>query len=154
MTALFDLYRTHFEKLVRYTTKFTKDESLAEEIVQGAFLKIMESGKFDSNRGPVAYLQKCCLNYYRNYLRKASKLDPLSDKEAELSTTIDFEGRIFNQEVRERVQKLPFKQRQAVNLFLDGYVFREIANEQESPYDTAKANFRHGVMKLRDSFKD
>ncbi|MNL64346.1 RNA polymerase sigma factor [compost metagenome] len=56
--------------------------------------------------------------------------------------------------LQKEVEKLPFKQRTALVLRVyEDLSFNEIANIMECPYDTAKANYRHALLKLRQSFE-
>lgn len=49
------------------------------------------------------------------------------------------------------IGKLALKQAQAVHLrLLNNMSFGEIAKEMNCPYNTAKANYRHGLLKLRE----
>ena len=52
--------------------------------------------------------------------------------------------------LRATIAKLPPKQRQALELrIFDDLGFKEIAEIMESPFDTAKANYRHALLNLR-----
>ena len=56
--------------------------------------------------------------------------------------------------IHEEVEKLPFKQRTALVLRVyEDMSFKEIAEVMECPYDTAKANYRHALLKLRQVFE-
>lgn len=49
------------------------------------------------------------------------------------------------------IAKLSIKQSQAVQLrLLSNLSFGEIAKEMNCPYNTAKANYRHGLLNLRE----
>ena len=53
--------------------------------------------------------------------------------------------------IRLEVEKLPEKQRIALTLrVFEDLSFKEIAAIMECPYDTAKANYRHALLKLRE----
>ena len=52
----------------------------------------------------------------------------------------------------EEIEQLPSKQKTAVLLRVyEDLSFKEIAQIMDCPYDTAKANYRHGLMKLKAS---
>ncbi len=63
------LYEAHYRKLVKLASFYTDDTETAEEVVQDAFLKLL-NGKYqiDSNVG--AYLRSMVLNGARSQLRK------------------------------------------------------------------------------------
>ena len=57
--------------------------------------------------------------------------------------------------IRQEVMLLPAKQQMALSLrIFDDLSFKEIAAIMKCPYDTAKANYRHALMKLRNRFKE
>lgn len=51
--------------------------------------------------------------------------------------------------VEKHVAQLPAKQSVAVTFRMHGMKFGEIATRMGCPYNTAKANYRHGIMNLR-----
>ena len=60
----------------------------------------------------------------------------------------------LSKEIQEEIDKLPTKQRTALILRVyEDLSFKEIADIMECPYDTAKANYRHALIKLKDSFE-
>ena len=60
----------------------------------------------------------------------------------------------LSQEIQEEIDKLPTKQRTALILRVyEDLSFKEIADIMDCPYDTAKANYRHALMKLKESFE-
>jgi DNA-directed RNA polymerase specialized sigma24 family protein len=53
------------------------------------------------------------------------------------------------------VDSLPERQRVALSLrVFEDLSFQEIAQIMECPYDTAKANYRHAVLKLKKALTD
>lgn len=70
--------------------------------------------------------------------------------EAEKTLVHSAVANILNTEV----EKLPFKQKTALVLRVyEDLSFNEIADIMECPYDTAKANYRHALLKLRQTFE-
>lgn len=56
--------------------------------------------------------------------------------------------------IEEVIRSLPERQRLAVTLRLyEDLSFEEIATIMECPYDTAKANWRHGLLKIQAALK-
>ena len=57
--------------------------------------------------------------------------------------------------IRNEVDKLPERQRVALSLrIFEDLSFKEIAEIMECPYDTAKANYRHALLKLRERMEE
>jgi RNA polymerase sigma-70 factor (ECF subfamily) len=55
--------------------------------------------------------------------------------------------------LQEKIDSLPVRQRTALVLRIyEDLSFKEIAEIMECPYDTAKANFRHAIQKLKLEF--
>ena len=53
--------------------------------------------------------------------------------------------------LRNEIDRLPEKQRMALTLrIFEDMSFKEIAEIMACPYDTAKANYRHALLKLRE----
>ena len=57
--------------------------------------------------------------------------------------------------LQKEVDRLPFKQKTALILRVyDDMSFAEIAEIMDCPYDTAKANYRHAILKLKDTLNN
>jgi RNA polymerase sigma-70 factor, ECF subfamily len=57
--------------------------------------------------------------------------------------------------IRMEIDKLPEKQRIALTLrIFEDLSFKEIAEIMKCPYDTAKANYRHALLKLRERLEE
>ncbi|MCJ8276295.1 MAG: RNA polymerase subunit sigma-24, partial [Bdellovibrionales bacterium] len=53
--------------------------------------------------------------------------------------------------VKELIKLLPDKKRRALELRVyKDMSFKEVASDMNCPYDTAKANYRHGLLKIRE----
>ena len=55
--------------------------------------------------------------------------------------------------MKKQIELLPEKQRLTLEMKLGGLNFKEIAQEMDCAYDTAKANYRHAVLKIRAQLK-
>ena len=56
--------------------------------------------------------------------------------------------------IHAEIEKLPFKQKTALILRVyEDLSFAEIATIMQCPYDTAKANYRHALLKLKETFE-
>ncbi|WP_316845767.1 RNA polymerase sigma-70 factor [Pedobacter psychrodurus] len=69
-TAFETLFKTHYNALHAYAQVILKDEDLAEEIVQGMFLKFWEKRTSLNIQSIKAYLYKCVYNDSLNYLKQ------------------------------------------------------------------------------------
>jgi len=69
-TAFEHLFKTHYNALHTYAQVILKDEDVAEEIVQGMFLKFWEKRDSLKIQSIKAYLYKCVYNDSLNYIKQ------------------------------------------------------------------------------------
>jgi RNA polymerase sigma-70 factor (ECF subfamily) len=139
--------------LFRLGLKLIGNLSQVDDILQDTFIKAYKSlDKFQGRSSFKSWLYQIFMNTLRNSLRGRPIL-PI-DK---LHIHIDFDGdqSIQRKQVAELIEtvikKLPPKQQMAVSLRIyEDLSFEEISNIMNCPYDTAKANFRHGLLKLKN----
>lgn len=154
--AFSELVLRHQKSLLRLAYRVLGDLELAQDVVQESFMKAYQ--KLDSFEGRSAFkswVYQITLNTAKNKLR--GKRPELVDiDKASISYDYDFEVAILNGDlktiVRAEVNKLPIKQKMALSLrIFEDLSFAEIAEIMKCPYDTAKANYRHALIKLRDT---
>lgn len=152
------LVKKHQRSLLRLSLKFTKDLASAEDVVQEAFMKAFERiHTFEGRSSFRSWLFQIAVNTAKNKLR--SRRDGHVDVEnVFLSVGAIAESKLQKEAVAKLIQKhideLPFRQRTALVLRVyEDMSFKEIADVMECPYDTAKANYRHALLKLRDEIK-
>ncbi|MCB0350699.1 MAG: sigma-70 family RNA polymerase sigma factor [Bdellovibrionales bacterium] len=157
--AFSELVLRHQKSLLRLAYRVLGDLEMAQDVVQESLMKAYQ--KLDSFEGRSAFkswVYQITLNTAKNKLR--GKRPELVDVEkTNIVYDFDFEDEILNQDlkiiVRAEVDKLPLKQRTALNLrIFEDMSFAEIAEVMHCPYDTAKANYRHALMKLRHTLGD
>ncbi|WP_316804431.1 RNA polymerase sigma-70 factor [Pedobacter nototheniae] len=68
--AFEQLFKTHYKALHVYAQVILKDEDIAEEIVQGMFLKFWEKRESLKIQSVKAYLYRCVYNDCLNYIRQ------------------------------------------------------------------------------------
>ena len=141
--------------MMRVALRITRDLELAEDVVQDSFIKAFQ--KLDSFEGRSSFkswMFQITMNTAKNKIRGTYReqlgVDNLqlareSTSVAEL-TLQDLQGFI-----RTIVDELPERQKLALNLrIFEDLSFKEIAEIMGCPYDTAKANYRHALMKLKE----
>ena len=117
-----------------------------------AFQKI---SSFEGRSAFKSWVYQITLNTAKNKLRGKHPETVDIDK-THLADDYDFEQEVLSGDLRimvkDEVAKLPLKQRTALSLrIFDDLSFAEIADVMKCPYDTAKANYRHALIKLRHS---
>ncbi len=138
--------------------RFLKDKAMAEDIVQESFIKIYRKiDLFEGRSSFKSWLTQVVLNTCKNKVRKHNRETlgfdtPRSARvqgPEEISIQLDIGEMLKNE-----IDLLPDKQKQALILRVyEDLSFKEIAEIMNSPYDTAKANYRHALMKLKDKFE-
>ncbi len=153
-----ELVKRHQKGLLRLSMRFVKDLDNAQDIVQESFIKSYEKlSSFEGRSSFKSWLYQITVNTARNRLRE-DRYD-FSDIEnvqigieavAEKNLVHRAVGDILNKEV----EKLPFKQKTALVLRVyEDLSFAEIATIMNCPYDTAKANYRHALLKLKEALE-
>ncbi len=139
--------------------RFVKDLDTAEDVVQEAFIKAYEKlHSFEGRSSFKSWLFQIAVNNARNKLRDSRK-NMVDIDNIQLAVGAEAESGMVHGAVagllQEEVDKLPDRQRTALVLRVyEDMSFKEIAEIMDCPYDTAKANYRHALMKLREVFEE
>lgn len=155
--AFSELVRRHQKALLRLCMRFVKDMSQAQDIVQDSFIKAYEKlDTFEGRSSFKSWLFQIGVNTAKNKLRDQFSKS-LSYDEVEFSVAAKAENQLIHNAVgtalKVEIEKLPFKQKTALILRVyEDLSFAEIATIMQCPYDTAKANYRHALLKLKEVF--
>lgn len=153
-----ELVRRHQRGVLRLSLRFVKDMDTAEDVTQEAFIKAYEKlSSFEGRASFKSWLFQIAVNTARNKLREWKK-DTVDVDDVQLAVAAEAETALVHGAVsdllQQEVDKLPHKQKTALVLRVyEDLSFNEIAEIMECPYDTAKANYRHALMKLRQTFE-
>lgn len=153
-----ELVKRHQRGLLRLSMRFMKDADIAQDVVQEAFIKSFEKlNLFEGRASFKSWLYQITVNTARNKLRE-NRYDFSNIDDVNLSVSANAESVLVHAAVSEIIQtevdRLPFKQKTALVLRVyEDLSFSEIAEIMECPYDTAKANYRHALMKLKETFE-
>ncbi len=156
--AFSELVKRHQRGLLRMSLRFLKDISHAEDVVQESFIKAFQKiNSFEGRASFKSWLYQITVNTARNKLRE-NKHDTTDLDDVQVGVRAVAESSLVQVAVAEMLQaevnKLPFKQKTALVLRVyEDLSFNEIAEIMDCPYDTAKANYRHAVIKLKQVFQ-
>ena len=156
--AFSELVKRHQRSVLRLSLRFVKDMGAAEDVTQEAFIKAYEKLNYFEGRATFkSWLFQIAVNTARNKIRE-SKRDTVDIDDVQLAVGAEAEKTLVHSAVANilntEVEKLPFKQKTALVLRVyEDLSFNEIADIMECPYDTAKANYRHALLKLRQTFE-
>ena len=157
--AFSQLVRRHQKALMRLCVRFMKDVDMAEDIVQESFIKAYERlNSFEGRASFKSWLFQIAVNTAKNKLRDRRE-QGINIDDIPLAVPPRAEAVLVHGAVAEMIQKyvddLPIKQKTALILRIyEDLSFKEIAEIMACPYDTAKANYRHALMKLKDEFQN
>ena len=138
--------------------KIHPNHATCEELTQDAFIRAFDRiDQFEERSTFKSWLIRIAINLTKNYLtsygfRNVEGVeDPsqIQDKEVHHEDKA-LEYKALKQRLHQLVQGLPDKQRTAVMLRIyEDMPFTEIAEVMDCPFDTAKANYRHGIQNLK-----
>jgi RNA polymerase sigma-70 factor (ECF subfamily) len=156
--AFAELVNRHQKPLLRLVLRLLREPSIAEDVVQEAFLKSYQKlSTFEGRSSFKSWLYQIAINTAKNRFRDKSNLN--SDiEQTHLGVDPGAETDLIKGDVREmirrQIERLPERQRIALTLrIFDDLSFKEIADIMECPYDTAKANYRHALLKLKEKLE-
>jgi len=158
--ALMAMYDRYGRLSFALAYRIVGDPSLAEEVVQDAFLQVWNrAGTFDLARGSnvrgwlMTIVHNRSIAYRRRDLDRRPAHVPIDDVDDLLSVPDvwgDVSATLTRESMRAAVDTLPKDQRRAIELaFFDGLTHGEIAERENAPLGTIKGRLRLGLKKLR-----
>ena len=154
LQAFNGLVAKYRQPLLKLSMRYARDICMAEDIVQDSFLKAYEKlSSFQFRSAFKSWIYRITINTAKNSLR--GKRVNVDIENVQLKVDPICEINLMERQLLEKaigfIQTLPDKQKNALELrvFKD-MSFKQVAKEMSCPYDTAKANYRHGLLKIRD----
>lgn len=163
-TSIEVLINRHKNKVFTYIILIVKNQSLAEDIFQDTFIKVIKSlkeGKYKDNGKFVSWVIRIAHNLTIDHFRKEKQINTYSNE--------DYEADIFNsrklsentiedimvesqiiKEVRLLIDELPEDQKQVILLrHYGGLSFKEIAEQTDVSINTALGRMRYALINMR-----
>jgi len=153
-----DLVKKYDKALLRLAIRHVRDQELAKDIVQEAFFKAYQHiNSFEFRCSFKNWLYKIAVNTTRNKIRSLREMESI--EELVIVEFCQVEGKLMYDELKDvlvtLINRLPEKQKKTLELrVFQDMSFKEVASLMNCPYDTAKANYRHAMLKLKEYFKD
>ncbi len=154
------LVKLHYRAVYNMAHRFMGDHGAADDVVQDTFLKAYHAiESFRAESSFKSWLLRIAINTAKNALRSRDSRKMVDVEDVKLGQThkdyVRLEQGQSSQIISFAIAKLPPRQKQALELRIyEDLSFKEIAEIMESPFDTAKANFRHALMNLKKILED
>jgi RNA polymerase sigma-70 factor, ECF subfamily len=156
--AFNDLVKKYQKPLYAMVYRMVGNHEDASDLLQKAFVKAFTGLKSFERRATFkTWLYQIAINLAKNVYRERSRIEqvPIDDVIIKRDPRT-LENMIVNenrQMLRQALARLPEKQRITLMLRLQSEIkFEEIAKIMKCSVGTAKANFHHGVQKLKSTF--
>jgi len=152
-TAYKVVYNEYSFKLIQFIAKMSRDQDLAEEVVQHTMFKVWEQrDKITLTTSLKSYLYKMCYHEYLTYLRKKSKFPNIESTVIEAIEELEDEpdNQILLEKIRMEIDKLPPKCREVFILNkVKGMKYKEIAEELNISTKTIESHMTKALFKIR-----
>ena len=155
------IYEKYKDYLLTLAAALLNDVSMAEDIVHSIFVAFAEGiGGFKLNGSLKSYLAVCVANRARNTNKAKQQQNVTLDEAADIASNAPGPDQLIMQQeelqrLAEKMQLLPYEQREAITLHLKGGLkFKTIADLQNVPINTALSRYRYGLEKLRSLFDE
>jgi RNA polymerase sigma-70 factor, ECF subfamily len=159
------IYDRHADAAFSLAYRMCRQRSLAEDVVQEAFLSLWRSGaRFDRSRGSV---RTWALGIVHNRAIDALRRRAVRDRgvvteegieervPARERTELEFARRDEAREIRDALEQLPEEQSKVIELaYFGGLTHVEIASMLDTPVGTIKGRMRLGLAKMRTALGD
>lgn len=152
-----EIFTAYYSTLSLYALKFVRDKEVASDIVQDAFLKLLQSeGVYKDSDGLKAFLYTVVRNMCLNFLRHRRIVDNFANSPVE--SPENFRDLLIEEEtariIRTAVLQLPPRSRQIMEHCLRGLSNHEIAELLKISVNTIKTLKRQSYMLLRNRLRN
>ena len=156
-TALAELYDRYGRPAYGLALRVLRDEALAEDAVQEAFLSVWRTAsRFVPGRGTAStwiltLVHRRAVDLVRREQRR--RTDPLESAAEPGASSVDDEAwlRLQRERVQHALRQLPDQQREALELaYYGGFTQSELAERLGEPLGTIKSRMFAGLARLRE----
>jgi RNA polymerase sigma-70 factor (ECF subfamily) len=151
------------DKLLYYALSLTSDQDKAQDLLQETFLKALKyRDKFMPNTNFKAWIYTIMKNTFINGYRRNVKVKKTFDSSGSENHLKFHEDKnysssesVYNsKEILKSINALEIEYKVPFNMFLDGYKYKEIAEDLHLPLGTVKSRIFFARKKLESSLKD
>jgi RNA polymerase sigma factor (sigma-70 family) len=147
-------------RLMRYAARLVGSDDLARDCVQHAFVKLCDGRANVPDTSPAAWLFRVCRNRALDHLRRAGRERSLEsppseqDKIEPASRSGDpadlADARELSACLRQLVAELPGPQREAIDLWAEGFVYKQIGEITGHKEGHVRVLVHRGLKSLRE----
>lgn len=151
------------EKSLQYfALSLTRNPENAKDLVQDTFVKAIHyKDKYTSDNNMKAWLFTILRNTYLNQVTKLSSKNTVNDESEDtylikntLNDNQDTESQINNAELKNAIANLSSEYKIPFQKFIDGYKYKEIAEEMDLPIGTVKSRIFFARKFLMESLQE
>jgi RNA polymerase sigma-70 factor (ECF subfamily) len=145
------------QPLTRYARRILGDVDLAADAVQHAFVKLCGESQTSVEAHVAPWLFRVCRNRALDHLRRAGRERSLDDGDGPVTTPTDrgrdpsttAETRDLAARLRRLLHDLPVAQRETIDLWCEGFSYREIAEISGRTEGNVRVLAHRGLAALR-----
>lgn len=155
---IFEILEAEKVKLFQYASYRLHNIRDVEDALQNLYVKILEKPNYFSGiANKRAYIYRIICNECTDILRNRASVEPLNNDNMSSFDLGDLQPENFEEEFRminRLLSILPLEQSEVIRLrHHSNLSFQEIADIMDVPLPTAKARYRYGIDKIRNSLK-
>jgi RNA polymerase sigma-70 factor (ECF subfamily) len=157
--ALAELYRRLSSVAYGLAFRILRDDALAQDAVQEAFLGVWRgAGRFSAERAKpstwvLTLVHRRAVDLVRREERR--RTEPLEVDAVDDAREADADELARREIVRSALRRLPAEQREAIELaYYGGYTQTELAERLNQPLGTIKSRMFTGLARLRDALEE
>ncbi|MCL3779556.1 RNA polymerase sigma-70 factor [Prolixibacteraceae bacterium JC049] len=149
-------FKNYFPSLCLFAGRLINDNQPTKDIVQESYIKLWKSKvDFENEKAVRAYLYVLVKNQCFDYLKKKSVNQELSEAENLMLTTDNYLAEIVREEtyrmLNSEINKLGNQTKKIIELTLNGYSNKDIANELKISQNTVKTLKLRAYKTLRNN---
>lgn len=155
-SAFVELYDNYSGALYNVILRMTKNEELAQDLLQETFITIWnKAGQYDPKKGRFyTWAFRIARHKVLNYLRTQKKLIQKDDLGVYVDETIDDDLNVKIKELKGAVLKLNKQHQQAIELvYFSGLTHQEAHQIMKVPLGTFKSYVQQAMRELRKHYK-
>lgn len=147
------VYRAHYRMVYQYALSLTQKESVAEDLVQEAFLRYCRSiDKFRGECSETSWLCGIVKNLWFDRMRKEKRLEPLAGERADSKDMVkELEDKETAQWIHKALHELPEPYKEVFSLRVFGELsFAQIASLFQRSESWARVTYSRAKVKISE----